>query len=439
MVGGGGGTSAPVSGGFTGTDSFGNSVSSSDGSGGGFGAGDSGADGTSGEGKPFPNAAIKLTDLTDKSVTVQTDATGYYRAKITGFTAPIIASATLGSKTYYSFTTVEPKANGFITINITGLTDKIASDVALAAGLGLTSSASITSDIVSYSAQAISKALADLRTTLASELVAKGLDKATFDPLTMPFKADGKGVGYDGVLDTTLVTKTGSGATQITQNGQAPSVGIDTSGVAVFISELNRYLASPALRQNAGFADLITNDYRDGSDTKTTFLARLRSDTNSYSIQSPSARNCGLYFGSTVNGGCGSFNGIMVPSSLAVAKLQISDNQLDFTAGVWRLIGNQNPSTSSFSIVAATPLATPTINFTASGSPTITLTFAEDMNAFYGTTGAYNPASSTWPTLRTFRIVFNSYVSGGTITFQKASFSSTTGKKMANDITYTFP
>ena len=328
---GGGGAFSQSSSPFTGLDSFGVSIGS-DGGGAGLGAGDSGADGTSGEGKPFPFAAITLTDAKGNAVTAKTDATGYYRAKITGFISPMVVSATLGAKTYYSFTTAVPKPNGFITINVTGLTDKLASDIAVKAGK--TSASALTPAILTADTSAVVVALNNLRTALATQLVANGLSKDSFDPITMPFKTDGK--GYDAVLDTTLVTKTGSGATQITPNGQTPAPGQDTSGIAVFVNEINR-LNTAAGRQGAAFAELIDGGYIDGTDNKTILLSRLRSETRSYTIVSPSFKKCVL-----ADNTC-EFYGTLTSNDPTYGSRSIVSSSVKFSSGVWRFYGSQDP------------------------------------------------------------------------------------------------
>jgi hypothetical protein len=198
--GGGGETGTPATGGTTITDSFGQPVAAGDG---GIGDGDSGADGTAGEGAPIVGGTILITDATGKTVSATTNAQGYYRAKVTGFTPPFVAKVTTPSgKVFHSLTTRSIVRNGFITLNLSGLTEKIAFDVAKAGGQSRASQ--LTPAIVASNQIAIGNAIQSLRTQLAAQIAAAGVDVNTFDPIGVPFKADH--TGYDKVLDTVSVT-----------------------------------------------------------------------------------------------------------------------------------------------------------------------------------------------------------------------------------------
>lgn len=203
--GGGGGTPSPNSGG----DII--SGGGSDGGVGGTSGGDSGADGTAGDGAPIVGALVTLVDANGKSVTATTNFQGYYSAKISGFTSPIIGNVTKDTRTLYTFTTRVPAANQTVTINITGITDKIVSDIAALAGKD--SARKITAaDIVANVAK-IPAIIAAVNTSIASILTANGLDRATFDPIGVPFATNHK--GYDAVLDALLVTNGPSAPTRI--------------------------------------------------------------------------------------------------------------------------------------------------------------------------------------------------------------------------------
>ena len=342
--GGGGGGGAALPGGNTTPtgilDSFGQSVNSSDTSG--VGAGDAGADGTAGEGSPLPGATITITDASGKTANAVADANGYYRAKITGFTAPMVAKAELGAKkVFYSASVDSPKTNGFVTINVTGLTDKVVSDVALAAGR--TSSAAITPAIVAANNPALVKAKSDLRTALSAQLTANGLNASIFDPVTLPFRADH--TGYDAVLDTTLVSRNGTGTTQITPSGQQYVAGLDTTGISFFVSEFNRLNFTAAGRTSAEFADLVDVAFLDGGENKTTFLSNFTS---------PSSNTAG-----------GNVTNVAVSDcviSTAICRIKFDfvklgnildkvDNQVRLTGGVWRLYGDRAPVQTEFKSV----------------------------------------------------------------------------------------
>ena len=60
----------------------------------GFNAGDSGADGTAGDGAAIVGVTVLVTDATGKTVTAVTDSNGYYRVKVTNFTPPFVAQLT---------------------------------------------------------------------------------------------------------------------------------------------------------------------------------------------------------------------------------------------------------------------------------------------------------------------------------------------------------
>lgn len=338
---GGGGGGAALPGGNPGpsaiVDSFGQGVNSSDASG--VGAGDAGADGTAGEGSPLPGATITITDASGKTASAVADANGYYRAKITGFTAPMVAKAELGTKKiFYSASVDSPKTNGFVTINVTGLTDKVVSDVALAAGR--TSSAAITPAIVAANNAALLKAKNDLRTALSAQLTANGLNASTFDPVTLPFRADH--TGYDAVLDTTLVSRNGTGTTQITPSGQQYVAGLDTTGISVLVSEFNRLNSTAAGRTSAAFADLVDVAFLDGGENKTVFLSRVTSPSSGIAggnFINTKVSNC------AVGAGLCSFTSEFVRST---GNLIIVDMQIKLTGGVWRLYGDQAPVQNDF-------------------------------------------------------------------------------------------
>lgn len=217
--GGGGGettTTTTPGGGTTITDSFGQPVAAGDA---GIGDGDSGADGTAGEGAPIVGGTIVITDATGKTVSATTNAQGYYRAKVTGFSPPFVAKVTTSSgKVFHSLSVKAIVRNGFVTINLSGLTEKIAFDVARAGGASRASQ--LTPAIVAANQAAIATALQTLRTQLAAQITAAGVDVNSFDPIGVPFKADH--TGYDKILDTVSVSVGTDGTVAVTP---APSAG----------------------------------------------------------------------------------------------------------------------------------------------------------------------------------------------------------------------
>ena len=188
-------------------DSFGVAVES------GFGGGDSGGDGTAGDGAAIPNSPVLLTDSTGKTATATTNAQGYYRMKLTGFTPPFVVKVNKpDGSTRTSLSTAALKPNGFITINITGLTEKVASDVAIAGGKK--GASELTPAIVAANSSVIQASINNLKTQLASVITAAGVNLATFDPISVPFKTDS--TGYDKVLDLVKVTVAADGSTVVT-------------------------------------------------------------------------------------------------------------------------------------------------------------------------------------------------------------------------------
>lgn len=182
------------------------------GGGAGFGDGDAGVDGTAGDGAPMVGGSVLVTDANGKTATATTDIAGYYRVKVTGFTPPFVAKVSTSARTLYSLNVTPIKKNGFVTVNLTGLTSKVATDVAVAGGKS--GAATLTPQIVSANTGTITTSISGLRTQLSGVIVSAGLTTASFDPLTVPFAADG--TKYDFVLDNTKVAIDANGAAIVT-------------------------------------------------------------------------------------------------------------------------------------------------------------------------------------------------------------------------------
>lgn len=194
-----------------------------------FGGGSSsaaGVDGTASDGAPISNAVIRVIDNAGRSVSGLTDTQGYYRVRIDGFTPPLIASVARRNGAFWYAPSVSiVKVRGFVTINLTGLTDKLAFDVAK--GAGQTTSAQLSPKLLSSNPGALADAKVALNTLLASQILDAGLDPATFDPVTTPFKFDK--TGYDKLLSGLTITKPAPlGATVISSRW---SVGGSVSGI----------------------------------------------------------------------------------------------------------------------------------------------------------------------------------------------------------------
>lgn len=185
-------------------DSFGGPGGSADG-------GASG-DGTAADGAPIVGGSVRVTDTSGRVATATTDTRGYWRVRLTGMVPPLVVRVTRpDGKHRHSVSTQPLRTNGYIFIAVTGITDKITSDIAAQAELA--GAAALTpTRLASLGANAVTSAVSALRNNpvVRPELVAAGLNPDTFDPLTTPFRPDG--TGYDRVLDNLVVA--------IDENGQ---------------------------------------------------------------------------------------------------------------------------------------------------------------------------------------------------------------------------
>ena len=182
------------------------------------GAADGGAsgDGSAADGLPIVGARVSVTDTTGRVAFGEnlTDARGYYRVKLTGMVPPLVISVTqTNGVVRRSFSTQALKTNGYIFMAVTGITDKIASDVAKAAGFN--SAAALTPAIVANNPGAVTAAINAMRNNefINPQLVAAGINVSTFDAFSTPFRPDG--TGYDRVLDNIVVSTDSSGATVV--------------------------------------------------------------------------------------------------------------------------------------------------------------------------------------------------------------------------------
>jgi len=204
-------------------DSFGND--------GGGGDGTASGDGTAGDGKPIVGGRVRVVDAVGKVALATTNSQGYFRVNLTEFIAPMVVAVTRPDGVVRrSLVTRQPVPNQYIFIAVTGLTDKIASDVARASGAS--GAASLTPAMISAKPEAVLAAVQAMRNdpVLRELIVLAGLVPDTFDPLGTPFRTNGN--GYDRVLDNVVVTVDSTGATVVkTMNCTVPaswSVGRDT-------------------------------------------------------------------------------------------------------------------------------------------------------------------------------------------------------------------
>jgi hypothetical protein len=104
-----------------------------------------------------------------------------------------------------------PVVRGFVNINLTGLTDKIASDVAIS--LGKSSSWDLTPALIAGKTAALTQATSKLVTDLSVQISAVGLDPAKFDPVSALLVTNH--TGYDKLLDNLVITNSSRSPTSV--------------------------------------------------------------------------------------------------------------------------------------------------------------------------------------------------------------------------------
>ncbi len=356
-------------------DSFGRDVLS--GGGGGFDRSDSGADGSGGDGAPIAFADVVITGLTGTPVPTKTDAQGYYRAKVTGLTAPLLVTLTKpdGSGKRYSLSMAALQPGKFVTINISGLTTQIASDVAVA--LGKTGAADLTPELLNSNpalvTATIDASLAGQKTLLATVMGAAGVSTSTYNPISTPFVTDH--TGYDYLLDNTVVTVPPTGATTTTPLAAFnPIVGAwsltgSSLGVVFTFSADGHYtMGQAAVGSNAValqvWPGLEYGVYSYNSTTGDLNFACPLVDTNG------TAGTSGDYTGGFNDAGVPVGTCISTPTRSAV----VSGNTVTITntgnASVntfTRIADSTNALVGSWSLVDATLSAQATFTFTADG------------------------------------------------------------------------
>ncbi len=290
-------------------------------------------------------ATVTITDLSGKTVTTKADSNGYFKVGLSGMTSPLIASAVLGDRIRYSLTTDALVVGRTATVNITGLTEKIVSDVAEANGLPGAASASPT--LVSRSLAAVAASVADMRDALRVQLSRAGLSTATFNPITLPFRADR--TGYDGLLDNTLVTRLASGGTHVTADGQQPVDGLDTTGISYLVSEFNRLGSSLAGRSSPSFGALFDDGYLHAGGTKSSNsqLAASVSSTG-FALVAPKVFSCDVATKVCALG----YVRQDLSSNHAVL---VTDQQVVQRLGRWLFYGNRSATDRSFGLASAIP------------------------------------------------------------------------------------
>jgi hypothetical protein len=189
--------------------------------GGGGGGGDTGGGSTSttsslsgvaAYGAPLSGATITIIDSTGKSVTATAGADGSYTANVTGFTAPLLVTATGASgdsvRKYIALVDTAPAAGTSAIANVTPLTNALAA-LASSDGLSPEEFAKDLTKLQNLDKAKLARALTNLQAALSAVLADAGLP-AKFDPTKTPFQAD-RTSGGDVLLDTIKVSQSSNG------------------------------------------------------------------------------------------------------------------------------------------------------------------------------------------------------------------------------------
>lgn len=182
---------------------------------GGAADGDASGDGTAADGAPIVGATVRIVDINGRQANAVTDSRGYWRTKLRGMIPPLLVTVTRPDGRVRRSVSLKPlRANTYVFIAVTGLTDKLVSDLALAAGF--TNPGALTPTMVQQlGASVVADRLQALRnnSVVRVQLQAAGLEPDTFDPLNTPFRADR--TGYDRVLDNLVVTSLPDGRIEV--------------------------------------------------------------------------------------------------------------------------------------------------------------------------------------------------------------------------------
>lgn len=192
-------------------DSFGRTVAEADFANGSLTA--AGVDGTAADEVPITDALVRVIDNAGHSVVGKTDALGYYRVRVDGFVPPLVASVTRADgQVHFAASIAAIKVRGFVTMNITSLTDKLASDAAEASGFG--SAALLSPKTLAGNPPLLESVRVAFNAQWASLIKEAGLDATTFDAVTKAFRIDG--TGYAKLLGNFVWTLTSGGTTVLT-------------------------------------------------------------------------------------------------------------------------------------------------------------------------------------------------------------------------------
>lgn len=168
--------------------------------------------GTAAYGAPMAGATIVIMDVTGKTVSATADASGSYTANVTGFTAPLMISATSASgeasKHYVALLETVPAAGNSAVVNVTPLTHALAT-LASSDGLSPEEFENDRTKLQNLDTVKLHRALGNLQGVLATVLTNAGLS-SNFDPVRTAFVAD-RSSAADVLLDTIKVSTTNGG------------------------------------------------------------------------------------------------------------------------------------------------------------------------------------------------------------------------------------
>ncbi len=211
---------------FTGCSGGGSSVSTTGGS-------SAGVSGIAATGDPIANATVTLVDSTGTKATGTTGTDGSFNVPGTaGLTPPFMLKIAIpAGSTYYS---VSADANKVSTVNITPLTDMIVRTWYNVQGSSADTAfgnPALNPPPTPTEVKVIATVVGNL---MQSALQAAGVDTASFNPISTPFKADGTGV--DSVIHNTTVainSTTGEITVAVNTTGGTQNSTITPSGGSV--------------------------------------------------------------------------------------------------------------------------------------------------------------------------------------------------------------
>lgn len=219
------------------------------------GAGDAAADGTVADGGPVANTVVEFKDQRSRIARATTDANGYFRISLRGLTPPLTASAVnyyQGWKSMMVSPVVRAPANRqFYTVNLTGLTHGLATDVAKKAGL--TTVADLQPSHVAAQKDALPGLVTSQNAVMSQVLSLAGLP-LPFNPLTTPFLANGL-TGYDRVLRSISITNSATGVTAIGTSGLFYAKGCALTSFTGLPAQGGGY-ATMSMESDGGFCGL---------------------------------------------------------------------------------------------------------------------------------------------------------------------------------------